>query len=186
MSPDRPIIIALVLFSVIIIAFFLVVPEYKTFRSLQADLGKKRAEFNAGYDYYAEVTKTYFNLHSQPENLEKVNDALPENPDLGQVVYFFQKTATGSGLIIKDLYLSKSSSIKSASKNQVKDLVFSVNLIGSYSSLQNFISALEKSARLFEVTSISFDTQALAATQLPQFQSQQTFTFSLEIKTHSY
>ena len=47
MQIDRPIAIALILFIILLLVFFLVVPEYNTFKSLQTQLGEKKAEYNA-------------------------------------------------------------------------------------------------------------------------------------------
>ena len=194
MQIDRPIAIALILFIILLLAFFLVVPEYRLFRGLQVDLAEKTAEFNAEHDYYSEINKTYFDLQNHQDDIKKIDDALPQDPNLGRLIYFFQKTASENGMMIKDLFLSKSSSANPANNastaSNVKDIAFSIDLIGDYSSLGNFIIALEKSARLFEVTNISFGSSGLSQAQaLPstqQFQIQQTYTFNLQIKAHSY
>jgi Tfp pilus assembly protein PilO len=177
MQIDRPIAIALTLFIILLLMFFLVIPEYKTFKQLQIDLGEKKAEYAAEFDYYSAITKTYFDLQSRKEDIKKVDDALPQNSNLGDVIYFLQKTAKEDGLIVKSLFLSKSSSAGSNSdvSNNVKDITFSINLLGDYASLGNFIVSLEKSSRIFEITSITFDST-----------SGPPYSFNLQIKTHSY
>lgn len=190
MTVDRPIAIALILFIVLLIVFFLVVPEYKTFASLQTELGEKKAEFNAEFDYYASIAKIYFELQSRKEDLAKIDDALPKDSNLGQLIYFFQKTAAENGIMVKDLFLSKTSpnNISEEGGSSVKDIIFSMDLIGEYSSLENFLVALEKSSRLFEVTNISFGS-ALQSSLQPdqqQFQAEGISNFSLQVKTHSY
>ena len=180
MTIDRPIIIAVTLFVILLLIFFLVVPQYNTFKILQTQLAGKTAEFNAQHDYYSAIDATYLNLQGHKDDVVKIDDALPQNPVLANVVYFLQKTAGGNGLIIKDLFLSKSSSTESGSGagNTVKDITFSIDLTGSYASLENFIVSLEKSSRIFEVTNISFGS--------PSASAQQTYSFSLQIKTYSY
>jgi Tfp pilus assembly protein PilO len=176
MQIDRPIAIALTLFIILLLVFFLVVPEYNTFQSLQTSLGEKKAEFNAEYDYYAAITKTYDDLQSHQDDLKKIDDALPQNPALGEIIYFLQQTAKENGLIAKDLFLSKSSpNTYETSANIIKDIVFSIDLIGDYPSLEGFMVSLEKSSHIFEITSISFDSSL-----------KPPYTFSLQIKTHSY
>jgi len=177
MQIDRPIAIALILFIILLLILFLVVPEYNTFKKLQTDLGEKIAQYNAEYDYYAQITKTYYELQSRQDDLKKIDDALPQNSDLGAIIYFFQEAAKENGLIVKDLFLSKSSPTTSSSdvSKTVKDIVFSIDLLGDYASLENFIISLEKSSRIFEVTTISFTSE-----------SGPPYSFSLQIKTHSY
>lgn len=189
MQIDRPIAIAIILFIVLILIFFLVAPEYRTFKQLRADLGQKIAEFNAEYDYYAQIAKTYLTLQARKDDLQKIDDALPKDPNFGKLVYYFQKTAAENGMIIKDLFLSKSSLANpSNKKSNINDIVFSMSLLGDYSSLGNFLASLEKSSRIFEVTNISFasESQTKIPSPLAQFQIQQIYTFNLEIKTHSY
>jgi Tfp pilus assembly protein PilO len=205
MQVDRPIIIAVTLFVILLLVFFLVNPEYKTFQALQLELGKKTAEYTAKYDYYAQISTTYFDLQSKKDDIKKIDDALPENPDLGKIIYFFQQTAVENGMMIKSLFLSKSpmasSANSSTNKNTVNDISFSIDLLGDYSSVAKFIVTLEKSSRLFEVTNISFGSAsapqtstssqtslsaAALAAQAKASQVQTTFDFRLEIKTHSY
>jgi Tfp pilus assembly protein PilO len=190
MTIDRPISIALFLFATLLMVFFLVVPEYKTFKQLQTELGEKRAEFNAEFDYYAAIARVYFELQNRKEDIKKIDDALPTNSSLGKIVYFFQKTASENGIIIRNLFLSKSSknNITVGAVNNVEDIIFSLDLLGDYPSLGNFMMAVEKSSRLFEITNIAFGSasQNMLASNQSQFQVQQISNFNLQIKTHSY
>ena len=190
MQIDRPISIAIILFIIFLLIFFLVAPEYRTLAQLQSDLSEKRAEYFSQYDYYASIDKIYLDLQSRQSELNKVDDALPQNPDLGRLIYFLQETARQNGLVIKSVFLSKSSPVKTNSKSasNVKDIIFSADLLGDYPSLEGFIKSLQKSDRIFEVTSISFGSESMptiGASQ-SQFQIQQSYSFNLQIKTHSY
>jgi len=187
MQIDRPIAIALILFVILILMFFLIIPEYKKFQDLRQQLGEKIAEFNAEYDYYNAIDATYAELQEYKDSIKVIDDALPTDSSLGRLVYFFQKSGLESGLIIKSIFLSKSSA--SGSGESVKDLGFSLNILGSYDSLGAFIRTLEKSSRLFEVKSISFNSTSGGppiSSGSSQFQIQQIYSFNLEIKTHSY
>jgi len=212
MQIDRPIATALILFIILLLVFFLVVPEYKTFGKLQAELGEKKAEFNAQFDYYNAIANTYQQLQSQSrkDDIKKIDDALPQDPALGRVIYFLQQTAKGNGMMVKDLFLAKSSSnsAKSNEGNSVTDIIFSINASGDYASLEKFIISLEKSSRIFEITNISFGSSTSSSASSPtsvsasipagpsvpaapaslqtQFQTQQIYNFNLQIKTHTY
>lgn len=185
MKIDRPILIALLLLASLLFGFYLLAPKYRIFKELQADLGEKQAEYNAQFDYFSQIAKVYNDIESRKEDIAKVDDALPEDPNFGKLVFFFQKKAEENGLIIKDLFLSKSSAQK---ESDLKETVISLDLMGSYSSLGSFINSLEKSARILEVASISFGSGSLQASSvnLAQFQSQQTYLFRMEVKTYSY
>ena len=131
-----------------------------------------------------------FWVSTVPDDINKIDDALPTNPDIGNIIYYLQGAATQNGMMIKDLFLSKSSSgnTQASTTGKIKDIVFSIDLLGDYSSLEKFMISLEKSSRVFEITSISFgsSTQAPAAAAKSQFQIQQTFSFNMQIKTNSY
>jgi Tfp pilus assembly protein PilO len=192
MEIDRPITIAVILFIILLLVFFLVMPEYNTFTELQTELGQKKAEYNAQFDYYAAISKVYFDLQSRQDDIKKIDDALPTNPDLGKVIYYLQNTATENGMLIKDVFLSKSSQGNAQPQGSagyvMKDIVFSMDLLGDYPSLTRFMITLEQSSRIFEVTNISFGAadQAQAQSSQSQFQIQQTFSFNLQVRTHSY
>ncbi|GEM_PF-907038 len=201
MQIDRPIATAIILFIILLLVFFLVMPEYKMFGKLQTELGQKRAEFNAEFDYYAAIAQSYYDLQSHADDIKKIDDALPKDPDLGRTIYFLQQTAKGNGMMVKDLFLSKSSANNAQNKdNSIKDIIFSIDVLGDYASLGNFIISLEKSSRIFEVTNISFGSSVNSTAVPPassltvtvpessqaQFQTQQIYNFNLQIKTHTY
>ena len=175
MQIDRPITIAICLFIVLLLIFFLVMPEYNTFKDLRFELGKKRAEYNAEYEYFSAIANIYNEIRGRKESLEKIDDALPGGSNFGNLVYYFQNQASADGLIIKSLSLSKSSSPNTSKSSpssgsdsdkayqqqiNMSDIAFSLNLMGSYSALENFMVSLEKSARLFEIKTISFGSQS--------------------------
>lgn len=187
MKIDRPITTGITLFVILLLVFFFVVPEYNRLKSLQQELGEKRAEYNAKFEYYNIIATAYNELQEYEEDIQKIDDALPSESSLGRLVYFIQKRGSESGMIIKSLFLSKSSS---SIRNGIKDVTFSLNLLGGYKSLGNFIRSLERSSRLFEITKISFNSGVgnSPARRRPetQFQTQQIYSFNLEIKTRSY
>jgi len=171
---DRTILTALILFIALVLVFFLVSPEFRIFKDLQTELGIKTAEYNAQFEYYAAISRTYNDLQAVGEDLKKIDDALPTDPAYGKAIYFLQKTAKENGLLVKNLFLAKSSptAVNPNLSGNVKDIVFSADLSGNYEALESFIVALEKSARIFEITNISF--------------SSTSDNFNLQIKTHSY
>ncbi len=186
MQIDRPIAIVLTLFAVAGAVFFFVYPQYQRFKELQTDLGMKRAEFNAEFEYFSEITKTYFDIQERKEDIKKIDDALPAEPNLGKLVYFLQKKTIENGMLIKNLFLTKN--YTPSEEGGPSEIVFSLNVMGSYSALGNFLASLEKSDRLFEVANISFSSAASAggaASSSPQPQ-QEIYSFNLEVKTHTY
>ncbi len=185
MRIDKTIISAIILFTILLLIYFLVYPEYQKFRKLQIDLGIKKAEYTAEFEYYAQISKIYHELKTHEEDLKIVDSALPSDPNLGKLIYFFQNQTEKNGLILKSIFLTKSSA--SSTKNTKKELSFSLSFMGTYSSLENFISSLEKSARIVEITNISFGSGGkLESSGQTQFQSVDNFSFSMQVKTNIY
>ena len=180
MHVDKPIVIGITLFVILLLAYFLVYPEYQNFKDLQTDLGVKKAEYTAKFDYYSSISATYAELRSQSENVERIDEALPAEQVLGDLVYYLQEQVTKSGLALKSLYLSKSSN--STVENTVKDMTISLSLAGNYDGLGSLISYLQNSARLFEVESISFGSAGEGTSS----GSQSIYSFSMQVKTHTY
>ncbi len=186
MQLDRPITIAIILFIVFLLVFFLVMPEYKTFISLRNDLAEKKAEYNSQVDYYAAISKVFNDLNARQKDLQKIDDALPTDSAQGKLIYFLQKTARENGMIFKALFLSKGSSASKDQKIGIKSITLSMDLLGDYKSLGRFLAALEKSSRIFEVSAISFGSGAQSSEDLENPQSSQIYSFNLQIKTNSY
>lgn len=197
MQIDRPISIAIVLFSAVLLAYFFTVPKYNDLKALELELAQKKAEFNAQYDYYSEITENFDEIKKRKEDIKKIDDALPASANLGQAAFYLQNQAKNSGLILKSMSLSQGVA------GNVKEIIFSLNMAGDYYSLQNFIIGLEESARIFEITSVSFTSSSGLAGQADasgtvgqefaeeemeqsQFLTGQIFNFSLEVKTYSY
>jgi Tfp pilus assembly protein PilO len=206
MQLDRPIAIALLSFAIILLLFFLVVPEYGVVKNLEYNLANEQAQYNAEFGYYSDISATYTKIQQDPGDIKKVDDALPDAPQLGELLYYFQKTASSDGLIFKDNVLSQSSV-----NNGVRNLVFSMDVTGSYDSLKNFVNDMEQSDRIFEVMNVSFTSPSAAATAPPvttvngnaaaaaatttkvstpvtssQLNGSSVFDFNIEVETHSY
>lgn len=196
MQIDKPIAIAITTLAIILASFFLAVPQYNNFRKLEQSLATKKAEYAARYDYYSGITKIYYDIQSRAGEIKKIDDAIPQGRDYGRLVYYFQKKAIESGLSVKSLFLSKTGAQaqkqqanKAAATVTMNDISFSAIISGDYESLGNFISNLERSSRMFEVTNISFGSDSSAsatANPLMQFQGNKTYNFSMQILCHSY
>ncbi|MBI1866391.1 MAG: type 4a pilus biogenesis protein PilO [Candidatus Staskawiczbacteria bacterium] len=193
MAVDRPITIAVIIFIIILLMYFFVAPKYYEFRDFQVKLGNAQAEYNGKFAYYSEVVRIFSELENSKESLDKIENAIPLKSQLADLIYFFQQKSTESGLIAKSILLTKFSPV--TSESNMKEIVFSLDLLGNYQSLKNFLSLIEGSSRLFEVNNIFFGSQATnqppttpISQPLPANASlaQESYSFRLEIKTHSY
>lgn len=189
MEIDRPITITIIIFTIILLIYFFVVPKYYEFRDFQVKLATVEAEYNGKFAYYAEVSKIFRELEDNKEIIGKVVNAIPLKPQLADLIYFFQQKGTESGLIVKNIFLTRISPV--TSESSIKEIVFSLDLLGNYQSFKNFLYLMESSSRLFEISNVSFGSQATSKllssqnqTQIPK--EQQLYSFKLEVKTYSY
>lgn len=182
MEIDRPITIAIILFIILILVFYLILPKYQEFKGLQIKLGEREAELKGRGAYYKEIADVYTRINGNKESLEKIEMALPAGPPiLAPIIYFLQKKSLENGLTLGKVVLLKRTSI--TPESEIKEIGFGLTLSGSYPAFKNFLTVLGESARLFEVENITFYSQP-PTPEKPQ--KQETFPFGLTIITHSY
>lgn len=181
MELDKPITIAVILFIILVLSFYLVLPKYEEFKGLLTKMGEKEAEFEGKNAYFIEVTRIHKELMLYKENLEKIDAALPQKFSLATVVNFLYKKSSESGLIFRSVSVNKASKV--GADTGVKEINISLQVLGSYTSLEKFINSLENSARLIEGENISF---SVTKPTIQNPQPQQSYPISLEIKVYSY
>ena len=71
---------------------------------------------------------------------------------------------------------------------EIKNIVLMVDVSGSYQGLKNFLHSLERSARIFQVNTISFAPLEFSSPEGLTSAADQikTYDFKLEIKTQTY
>jgi Tfp pilus assembly protein PilO len=178
---DKPIAIAVILFIILVLSFYLVLPKYKTFQDLLIKVGEKEAEFQGKNAYFIEVTDTYKELMTYQDSLEKIDIALPNKLSLAQIFNLLYQKSVESGIVIKSINAVKSSPV--GAEASIQETGFNIALSGSYASLKNFLSSLEKSARLVEVEGFSFSVTPPSGKNAV---IQEIFSVNLSIKVYSY
>lgn len=181
MEIDRPITIAIIFLIVLILIFYVVMPKYRSFQNLLAVLGMKETELQAKNAYFVEVTEVYKELMQYQDVLQKIECALPSKFSPAELVNFVYKKTIENGVSLKGIGIIRSSEVGTGTN--VKEIILPLELTGSYSSLKNFLSSLEKSARLVEIEDISFAVQP-PSLEKPQVST--SYPFSVTIKLYSY
>lgn len=181
MEIDKPITISIILFLVLVLVFYLVIPKYKEFQSFLVEIGIKEAEFQAKDAYFIEVTKTYRELIQHKDSLEKIEAALPDELSLSSLVNFLYQKGSEKGLIIKRISIlnNKSSNLE----KKFKETIISLNLFGSYIAFKDFLLAIEKSARLIDSQDFSFSVMPPSVKD-PKIE--EAYPMRLNIKVYSY
>lgn len=194
-----PTIIAAIFFLSLIFGIFLTWPKYKEYKSKEAEVYQKEAEFRNMKDYYAQIASLSGELGKYSAEMEKIDTALPSKFSLFSFFNYLQKITSENGLILTGYNYSSSASKSGAkqtdegqkaipgemagetgaetTENKIEELTFDMNLSGPYSSFLNLLSTLERSSKLIEIEKISFS--ALDDPEKP-------WTFNLGIKVSTY
>ncbi|MCP6719500.1 MAG: type 4a pilus biogenesis protein PilO [Patescibacteria group bacterium] len=157
----------------VLIAFFLILPEYRNFLSLKQEVFKKEAEIKSQEEYFQDIEKISEELNKYQLSLSKIESAIPQDRSLPEVLGFFQKAASQAGLIVERVSPTFTSS------DEIEGIKLSrVNLVleGTYSGLKNFLSIIEKSSRLVEVDNIFFTSP----------EKKDLFTFNIAVSIFSH
>lgn len=191
MEINKPVTTIILLIVTLILAFLFVVPKYQESVNLQVILNEKQAEYDGESDYYTKIFGLLKNIKDRKDSLDKMNSALPSNVSFAPLIYFLQEKVTENGLTVKlitfsDIDPSAYGKVLPVDSDQIKNIVFAVDLSGSYQGLKKFLYSLEKSARLFQINNITVTSfQSLQSGSEPQIISQ-NYDFKLEVKTNAY
>jgi Tfp pilus assembly protein PilO len=170
-------IITIVAFFAVSLGLFLtlIYPKYENWQNLRLRTKEKNTEFQTKTEYFNEIKETTIILDTYPEALAKISSALPTDPALPLLTNFLQTSASATGMSLDKISID--SADQASGQKKFKETVLTLEVSGSYSAFKNFLSGLEKSSRIINVSSLSFKT--------PQ-KDKDPFVFSLSIKAFSY
>ncbi len=169
-----PLVIIICFFLTLILGVWFLWPKFQDLREVQKNIKEKEEQLQSNEEYFSNLKEIKISLEDYQGKLSKINSALPDDPSLPSLFNFLQKASSQSGLTLKGISPFAISS--SEEFPTLKEIQFGLKIIGSYSSFKNFLSTLEKSARLIEVENISFISPG----------EDEPFIFSLIIKVYSY
>ncbi len=147
-------------------------PKYQELMLWQSQIKEKEKEIQFRGNYLDELAEASNALKQYERQLAIIDSALPEEPSLPTLFDFIQKTGAQSGLVIQNLGVT---SPKSENEKGLEEISISVGTSGSYEAIKEFLVILEKSARIFDIT--SFSVRVGEGT---------IFSLSLTAKTYSY
>ena len=170
---EKPILSTTIIFLIdLVILGVLVFPKYQKFQELQSKIKINETDLKNNEEYLTSLNEIYSKAEGMKSQLAKIDSALPSELFLPSFLDFLQKTVSENGLILTNVSLSETLSLKTTER--IKETSLSLSVSGSYSAFKNFLSGLEKSARLIEIPNISFSSL------------KESPVFDLTIKIHSY
>ena len=191
MEINKPVSTIIILVIALILFFLFAWPKYQESLSLETALAQKQAEYNGQAAYHTNLSQLLSKIEEHKDVLNTISSALPNTFALAPIVYFFQKTGTQSGVMVRSVSFSQGSapSTRPAAATAtpiIKDVSLTINFMGNYQGLKNFISTLETSARIFEISAISLvPIEATQGTSSSQNQSR-TYEMKMDVVTHTY
>ena len=161
--------------AVILVAIY-VWPKYQDLQAIRLISQQKEEELQNKKDYYEEIKKTLQELQAHQEALARINSALPDELSPPSLFDYSQKTAGGTGLSLKEIFLGEA--VSSDKGPGIKEINFSIDLSGRYHpDFKRFLSNIENSARLFKIESVSFSSPG---------ETEETFSFQIKLKAYGY
>lgn len=167
---------AISLVLAVILGIVLLWPKYQDIQELNSAIKEKEVELQSKEDYFSQLRGISQRLTEYEEGLSKVSSAFPQDPSLPSLFNFFKETASQTGLLLEDIKM-RGIKEREGGPKRIKEIHSTFTLSGLYPDFKNFLSALEKSARLIEVEKISFSSPK---------ELREPFSFQVNIKTHSY
>jgi Tfp pilus assembly protein PilO len=153
----------------VLIFFLFISPKQTSLSILNSQLLQKRHEFETSDRYFQEVSKTSEKLKNYQSEISKIDNALPEDPSIPSLFDFLQKSSSKSGLLLENI-----GSVSFSEEGSLKKWTTNLELKGDYPSFKNFISNIEKSARLIKVEKISILSE------------EESLSFALTVSVFSY
>ncbi len=156
---------------------FLIFPKKEKVSVLRVSLLEKEKELESQKEYLEKLNQTLKKLNQYKEEMAKIEAAIPDSPDIPQTLHLIQTLATQSGLLLKSVSFSElKKSEETFEGSKLKEWQIKTTLVGDYESFKNFLSAIEKSARLIETENISLAVEG----------EKNQLNFSVEFKIKSY
>ena len=133
---------------------FFISPKRTSLSRLNAEISQHKLEFQNRDKYFQKIREVYEKLKNYHEELSKIDSAIPRDPALPSLFDFLQKTSSQSGLLLENLGLASVTQ-----EGKLRKWNINLNLKGDYSSFKDFVSTVEKSARLIKVERISISNE---------------------------
>ena len=177
----RPLAIIIGLILLVALGIAVVFPKYQNLNLLQLKIKEKEAALQSEKEYFSSISEISEKLKQYEESLSKINSALAAEPGLPALFNFLQTAASQNGLVLKKIAPTmpsplKEELVKEGWSLEIRETGINLTVTGSYPSFKNFLSTVEKTARMIEIESISFSAPEEAG----------PIDFNLRIKVYSY
>lgn len=179
----------IIIFLVLLYAPLVFWPEYQSFKALDQEVNFIKNEIAKKEEYLQQLRGLKEEIEQHSQELKKVSAALPDNAELGPLLYSIRKKASESGLFLKkttifteEQGIKKKENIKNKKEEKTREHLLEVELEGNYAGLLSFLQSLEKSARLIQVLKVEINKIKMKE----ETSSSNFIQIKIKIKTNSW
>jgi len=148
-------------------------PAWQDYQIARSQVKDRELELSNRETYFQDLRQASDTLEEYPAELAKVEAAIPDNPKLPSLYDFLQQEAAFSGLSLGSI----SAVIEQGERTQeVKVIPVTLELVGSYSAMKEFLSRLLVSSRFSSLQSLN-----IAGSTQPG-----TFIATVQLHAYSY
>jgi len=161
--------------------YFFLWPKYQNFNNLKLMLKQKEIDLQNKENYFSELSQISQKLNKEyNQEISKLDLAFPISFSVFEIMLLLKKESSENGLILEKLDITPPSNIKKETL-EIQEIPIKISLSGSYSSIKNFLSSLQKNARFFNIQSIS-----LSPGKKEEKGERELFKIDLIMKVYSY
>ena len=183
---SKILVISIALLFAIVFGTFVLLPKYQSFQIIRGRVEEKEQELSFKEEHLSDLHRIKEELSAYEEELSLINSALPPDPNSPPLINFMERNASDSGLILKEISDFSTMPVFETGvgrSNQRVDTglrmsALTFEVVGPFNSFLDFLSGLEKSARLIEVVSVKFSS--------PIDETIDVFPFEVKINVYSY
>ncbi len=160
-------------------------PQYRKIKELQKELANKELILETREQYVGQLEESSRKIDEHEEELVKMDYAMPSNPDTSYILEFLNEAVFETGMIFRDIK-DLSRTVDRGEESPARQVEVSFRLTGTYDSFLDFLDKVEKTARLIEITSISFVGENLEEEQEREiieegFEAPSLFSFDIRL-----
>jgi len=131
-------------------AVLLVWPKYQEYSSLKTEVKAIEARVESSERTLAQLKETQKKAVLHQEDFAKIGRAIPKDAGLPVLYEYVQQLGASSGLVLGSL----EGKPPKGSPSEIGVIVFTAQFTGSYDALKNFLDAVKKSERIFNVRTL--------------------------------
>lgn len=166
----------LFIFGIGVLGFFYLKPAWDNFNNIRAEIGDLQSTSQELESLIANRDALIDSINRiSKDDLDRINQALPQGQQSAQLLIFFENISGKSGLVLKTIDVSNkdnaAAGVTAASAGQpkpggsivapktvsiIQEFPINMNLIGTYDSFKKFLSGLENNLRVIDLKTITF------------------------------